>query len=818
MGNRTKVKQRRLFKSIRGKLILLGVVAMLTTLILGITGIAMINRNNGNTKVLEDVNKINVLLNANQTAEANFLYSLDDSYNDEIMQNIDSMTTAVNQAKKYGDAGVRKNLESVEKNISQNQSNMTELRELYSKRSFSKEQGLYADFLAEDENLKGTFAQMLSESEWVDGPWVENDLASVKTVKIDGKNYKHIKYETSIPETGKRNYILIRLGNDGIKYTGNVYMNNVTFDGSTTVDLSGMTKEQLGESYGDGISGLDVAKFNNTDSITFKANFIGGQDWREASIAIPLSDYNIRDYKKASVDLYLEEKETPIMKVAIAYNRKYDFDANLENLNDLFSKYSMTVAEGKDATDQATAIENKIAELKENISLYTLNEDYISAGTASMEKIESIFAEIKEADLTIVSLKNSNNTSVKDMASAISKIQNDVEKQNNVSKTSMLTLIIVVLVVGVALIALLAVYVIQSVQKSIRGFKSTLTGISEGKLSVRAQTGSGDEFDVFGQSLNSMAETLTGTLKHVNDAADELSQSGNKLEQMAQNTSDTSEQMKASIHGIASGATEQAENVEDSTNQIQNMGDIMDKMVENVNQLDVSAGNMERASEEAKNILDDLSVSNYKMTDGVEKIADQIERTNRSVEEIREAVSLISEIASQTNLLSLNASIEAARAGEAGKGFAVVASEISQLADQSDQSADKISDVINKLTQEFKQTLQIMEEVSSATEEQNKKLEATQNQFLIVGEGISNSRAETSMIKELIEECNHVRIHVSDLMSNLSAISEENAASTTETEEAMRVLNDTFAELLESSQRFVELSSGLEKEMSSFEF
>ncbi len=819
MAGKKETKRMKVFKSIRGKLITLGAVAITTTLILGVTGISLINRNNGNSKVLEEVNKINVLQNSNQTADVSFLYSLDDSYNDQISTNLDAMSTAANDATKSSPAGYKENLQAIADDIEKNQANMSELKSLYENRGFTTDKGLYAELLAEDTNLMNTFSQMAGESEWVDGPWVEQPLDSLKTVKINGKNYKHLKYTADVPAAGQRDYIIVRVGNNGVKYTGQIYINNITFDNGDKMDFSAITETDLSKSYGSAINELKLETFAEENSIGFKSSFSDeNQDWQEASIEIPLAGYLLSNYKKASVDLYFEEKETPVLKVAIAYNGKYLFEDNLASLKQMIADYSKTVAEGGDVTEQAKAIEAKMTELKTAIAEYTANADFASAGTGSMDKMAAAFTKMQEADTQIISLKSENNQLNDNLTTVTSQVREQIEKQNAASKTSMLILIAVVFVVGLALIVFLTLFVISSVQRSIKGFKSTLTGISEGKLSVRAKTGTGDEFDVFGQSLNSMADTLTGTLKHVNDAADELSLSGAKLEQMAQDTSRTSEQMQASIHGIASGATEQAENVEDSTNQIQNMGNLMEQMVDNVKQLDQSAEDMEQASQEAKQILSELSASNVKMTEGVGKIAEQIETTNRSVEEIREAVSLISSIASQTNLLSLNASIEAARAGEAGKGFAVVASEISQLADQSDQSAGKIYAVINTLTRDFEQTMQIMEEVQQATAEQNAKLEETQNQFVIVGEGISASRNETSMIKDLIEECNKLRIHISDLMTNLSAISEENAASTTETADAMRILNETFAELLSSSQRFVELSSGLEQDMKSFEF
>lgn len=205
------------------------------------------------------------------------------------------------------------------------------------------------------------------------------------------------------------------------------------------------------------------------------------------------------------------------------------------------------------------------------------------------------------------------------------------------------------------------------------------------------------------------------------------------------------------------------------------------------------------------------------MTDGIHRISQQITKTNDSVKEIESAASLISSIANQTNLLSLNASIEAARAGEAGKGFAVVASEIQQLADQSNKSADSIFRIITNLINEFKETLDTMMEVETATNEQNQKLTNTQKQFEIVNEGIAQSRDKTAVIKNAIGECNRVRNTVSEIMLNLSAISEENAASATETATAMQQLNTTISELLRESQKLLMISLQLDQDMTFFQ-
>ena len=135
-------------------------------------------------------------------------------------------------------------------------------------------------------------------------------------------------------------------------------------------------------------------------------------------------------------------------------------------------------------------------------------------------------------------------------------------------------------------------------------------------------------------------------------------------------------------------------------------------------------------------IIRQLSESNDRTTQAINRIGRQIEATNDSVQMIHAAVELITSIASQTSLLALNASIEAARAGEHGKGFAVVASEIQKLAEQSNDSAEKIKDIIRDLLSEAEQTVNVMHEVEDIVAQQQEKLEETKTKFVSVADGI----------------------------------------------------------------------------------
>ena len=604
--------------------------------------------------------------------------------------------------------------------------------------------------------------------------------------------------------------LLVRLGGNGIEYTGDVYVTNIKLD-STALALADIDLEVLASSYGDGLAGVEVSNFDGMDALHIQTKFANvNGNWQEVTSRIDVKGINIADYKNVSFDLYFEEKEMPEISIATAYDGKYDVEGELKNANSLFDTYNKLVAEGSDAGSYPTDIIALLNELVTNAPLYTKDAEIADTLTSNFAAKLSAVEHIVEYDKDILALKAENNTLNTALTNETSEVRSKIEE------LTMSTLIYVVFIVGAVLVVLLTIFVITSVQKSIKKFKGTLTHISEGEITVKAETGSGDEFDTFGRSLNRMTDKLSDVITNVKQYGIELKNSGAELETMSRGSEQTSEHIDAAISEIALGATNQARDVENSTNEIVNLGQLMDTMDADISELDETSINMKQASDEAVTILSALSRSNGNMTEGIHRIAQQITRTNDSVKEIEEAASLISSIADQTNLLSLNASIEAARAGEAGKGFAVVASEIQQLADQSNKSADSIFGIITNLINEFKETLDTMSEVETATNDQNQKLADTQKQFEIVNEGIAQSRDKTAVIKGAISECNHVRNTVSEIMLNLSAISEQNAASATETATAMQQLNTTISELLQESQKLLTISSQLEQDMTFF--
>ena len=229
-------------------------------------------------------------------------------------------------------------------------------------------------------------------------------------------------------------------------------------------------------------------------------------------------------------------------------------------------------------------------------------------------------------------------------------------------------------------------------------------------------------------------------------------------------------------------------------------------ITDGVSTLSVVSRDMSENGREATRIVQELSNMNNMTTDAFHRISEQIYKTNASVIKIQEVVNLIAEIASQTNLLSLNASIEAARAGEAGRGFAVVASEIQKLAEQTNSSAKIIDEIILSLSEESQQTVQSINKVTDIVMNQKEKLDETKTKFNTVEIGIASAFNGMRDVMHQADVCGEAGKKVVDLMTNLSAVAEENAASTQQTTASMNELNDATASLAKTAQELKKLS------------
>lgn len=359
----------------------------------------------------------------------------------------------------------------------------------------------------------------------------------------------------------------------------------------------------------------------------------------------------------------------------------------------------------------------------------------------------------------------------------------------------------------------------RSVAVSVRGTEKVIGALADGNLTLDVEEkllGRNDEIGDMARSVEKLRQELFEIISDIKKSSGILNASGESLSQMAENSSATTNEMSKVIEDLSKGAVSQAEEIEEASVHIGEMGQVIEEIVSNVDGLDHTSVKMKNASDESSVIIRQLSESNDRTTQAINRISRQIEATNDSVQMIHAAVELITSIASQTSLLALNASIEAARAGEHGKGFAVVASEIQKLAEQSNESAEKIKDIIRDLLSESEQTVNVMHEVEDIVAQQQEKLEETKTKFVSVADGVNASRSETEAIQSHTQICDQSRARIIDAVQNLSAISQENAASTEQTTASMAGLNEAIRQLSVAAKELQGLSEDLEKDMSFF--
>ena len=359
----------------------------------------------------------------------------------------------------------------------------------------------------------------------------------------------------------------------------------------------------------------------------------------------------------------------------------------------------------------------------------------------------------------------------------------------------------------------------RSVAVSVRGTEKVIGALADGNLTLDVEEkllGRNDEIGDMARSVEKLRQELFEIISDIKKSSGILNASGESLSQMAENSSATTNEMSKVIEDLSKGAVSQAEEIEEASVHIGEMGQVIEEIVSNVDGLDHTSVKMKNASDESSVIIRQLSESNDRTTQAINRISRQIEATNDSVQMIHAAVELITSIASQTSLLALNASIEAARAGEHGKGFAVVASEIQKLAEQSNESAEKIKDIIRDLLSESEQTVNVMHEVEDIVAQQQEKLEETKTKFVSVADGVNASRSETEAIQSHTQVCDQSRARIIDAVQNLSAISQENAASTEQTTASMAGLNEAIRQLSVAAKELQGLSEDLEKDMSFF--
>lgn len=388
-----------------------------------------------------------------------------------------------------------------------------------------------------------------------------------------------------------------------------------------------------------------------------------------------------------------------------------------------------------------------------------------------------------------------------------------VTKMNRMGTVSLVGTVMIGLIIGVIFSGVIVKPIVRMTNFANRLSSMNFSDHETGqKLFARK-----DEIGAMSRALEYLRTEVADVVREVREQSGLLLEASDHVHDSASETATTMQQLDSAVGEIADGASSQAGDTQLATEKVVNMGDMVEQTANQVDDLMKYATRMQQSGQGATEALEQLEQVNGQAMQYIHVIAEQTDTTNASASKIHEAASMITEIAEETNLLSLNASIEAARAGEQGRGFAVVAAQIQKLAEQSNESAKEISEIIRVLMEDSQKAVSIMEDVKEIFKKQSEHVDNTKQAFDEIQKNVEQSIAGMSAIDDKTKQLDKERSGVIDIVQNLSAIAQENAASTEETSASVTEVKAISDRLSEEADSLKNISHTMEQSMAVFQ-
>ncbi len=324
--------------------------------------------------------------------------------------------------------------------------------------------------------------------------------------------------------------------------------------------------------------------------------------------------------------------------------------------------------------------------------------------------------------------------------------------------------------------------------------------LSEGNLTIAVDVKQRNEIGQTAEALRIAQKNMRGLLQGITDVSDGINNALRSFDTAFDNMKESISQVSVAVDSIAENVTTQAASTDEANDNVNTMGDKINRTGTEVTNLNDNAGEMNRISEQSMDTLVRLIEVNNKTRESISAMAEQTASTHKSVEQIHMAANLINEISDQTSLLALNASIEAARAGEAGRGFAVVADEIGKLANQSAVSVDEISKTVEELQDNATKSVQVMNEINQAVDVQVNSLTETQHIMEKLHQELVKCVTSVHSIDDMTNEIEKQRSNVTESLSVLNKLAQDNAAVSEET----AAMSTELAKMVDDSTMIVE--------------
>lgn len=491
-----------------------------------------------------------------------------------------------------------------------------------------------------------------------------------------------------------------------------------------------------------------------------------------------------------------------------------------ENLSDekkeeLIATFKENVDQTKERVKQAidNIVDNKVIynQLIDETSGKNMEQLYTDF-QEDMKRWEDAYnIETKEGDRSLKTSAFEDARNELDLMTQIFEKYSEIEAQtirNSVDKMIIaITVIATIIMVGIFLFSII---VVRYLAKSITKITENMNQLANNNLGFKPyQIKSKDELGVLSSAVQKVVQSLSEMAGVMKGASKELNSSANVMKTNTEEVTTSMNEIANAVGDIAESSSKQANDTEQVSNEIVSLGEVINRNARSADKLEDESKKIKGVTKEGIDVINNLSEITIRNQMDLNKIFELINSTNESAGKIGEASQIIAGIAEQTNLLALNATIEAARAGEAGRGFAVVAEEIKQLAEQSASSTEIIDNMLSNLQNNIKNMNEKSNLVKTAVLTQVDSVAETKNKYMTIVDSIQGINNEIDSLNLISDEMEKSRLRVVDIVSSLSAIAQENAASTEETSATTEEVLATMLNLSEIGITVEKLSDKL---------
>lgn len=359
----------------------------------------------------------------------------------------------------------------------------------------------------------------------------------------------------------------------------------------------------------------------------------------------------------------------------------------------------------------------------------------------------------------------------------------------------------------------------NSVVKTIDKLKEKLGFIASRDLSnpiPKDLMNQNNELGEISEAINKTQNAMKNVIQNILNMSGQVAAASQQLTATSEETTAAANEVAVVIEDIAHGASEQAKDIEQGNFSILELGNLIKDNRNMMKELNTSVGKVNSLKDEGLEILKDLVEKMDLSSNLAGQTQEAIQNTYESTEKIANYSEMIESISEQINLLSLNAAIEAARAGELGRGFAVVAEEIRKLAEESNKFTGEITNLINELTVQTRNSVNIMKESRQIVFSQAESVNTTDDKFRGIAEAIEIMRDITHKVSNSSDEMEQKKESIISIIENLSAISEENAAETQEASASVEEQTASMEEIANSSEELAKIAEDLDAQLRVF--